>query len=208
MSAEDDGKEQEEALFEPGVMGRLKPAKSTKKAVPKSYKLQFDEDRRRKNKIVYRKRFKKITERQAQQEAYDREDAERDAAMERDLLARAADAEARVEREVAERVAKRAANAARAAPLPADDVVDPHAVMGEMERAERRDRAPERAPPGFLERAALEPERAKLEAMLMKRAADASKMVIDKMLDDIEKNKELARKHGQEDGEAHKCVIC
>ena len=209
MSAEDDGKEQEEALFEPGVMGRLRPAKSSaKKAVPKSYKLQFDEDRRRKNKIVYRKRFKKITERQAQQEAYDREDAERDAAMERDLLARAADAEARVEREVAERVAKRAANAARAAPLPADDVVDVHAFMGEMERAERRDRAPERAPPGFLERAALEPERAKLEAMLMKRATDASKMVIDKMLDDIEKNKELASKHGQEDGEAHKCVIC
>jgi len=208
MSAEDDGKEQEGGLFEPGVMGRLKPAKSPKKAVPKSYKLQFDEDRRRKNKIVYRKRFKKITERQAQQQAYDREDAERDAALERDLLARAADAEARVEREVAERVARRAANAARAAPAPADDVVDPHAFMGEMERGERLERAPERAPPGFLERAALEPERERLIEMVRDRARDAADKVIDKMLGEVERNRELARKHGQEDGTAHQCVIC
>jgi hypothetical protein len=157
---------------------------------------------------VYRERFKKITERQAQQEAYDREDAERDAAMERDVLARAADAEARVEREVAERVAQRAANAARAAPVPADDVVDPHAFMNEMERGERLERAPERAPPGFLERAALEPERERLEKLVRDRARDAADKVIDKMLGEVEKNRELARKHGQEDGVANKCVIC
>jgi hypothetical protein len=207
MSAEDDGK-QDGLLFEPGVRGRLKPAKSPKKLVPKSYKMQDEIARKRKNKLVYKKRFKRITEQQAQQQAYDREDAERDAAMERDVMARAADAEARVEREVAERVAKRTANAARAAPRPADDVVDPHAFMGEMERGERRDRAPERAPPGFLERAALEPERAKLEAMVRERARDAADKVIDKMLGEVEKNRELARKHGQEDGTAHKCVIC
>jgi hypothetical protein len=128
--------------------------------------------------------------------------------MERDLLARAADAEARVEREVAERVAQRNANAARAAPLPADDVVDPHAFMGEMEREERRERAPERAPPGFLERAALEPQRERLEAMVRERARDAADKVIDKMLGEVEKNRELARRHGQEDGTAHECVIC
>jgi hypothetical protein len=217
MSAEDDGK-RPDFIFEPGLQpaaaGALSPAKSQKKKVPKSYKLQIDDARKRVNKIVYRKRFKKITDQNAQQAAQqavrDREDEEYYGGIQRDVLARAADAEARVEREAAERAAERAANAARAAPplRPADDVVDAHAFMNEMERGERLDRAPERAPPGFLERAALEPEREKIEAAVRDRFRAATDMVLDKLLDDYERNSELAQRHGQGDGTAHVCVIC